>query len=85
MKRSLRIQPWSLDSRTLREPLLRQVVEGHLVNRVGLCPSTRYCRYGKDTLRLCMMKTDRGKPHFAVTNVETTKPLVFRVNKKKPH
>lgn len=53
-------------------PLLRQVIEGHQVNGVGLCPSTLYADMA---MTLCDYawragRPDGGKPHFNVPNME---------------
>ncbi|KUJ15366.1 ketoacyl-synt-domain-containing protein [Mollisia scopiformis] len=68
-------------------PLLRQVIEGHQVNGVGLCPSTLYADMA---MTLCDYawragRPDGGKPHFNIANMENTKPLVFNVDKNNPH
>jgi iterative type I PKS product template protein len=69
------------------DPLLRQVIEGHQVNGVGLCPSTIYADMA---MTLCDYawragRPNGGMPHFNVANMENMKPLVFNVNKNNPH
>jgi iterative type I PKS product template protein len=70
----------------LAEPLLRKVIEGHLVNGAGLCPSTLYadmaltlCDYAHRTAR-----PQAGKPFINVGNMETHKPLVLNLEGKSP-
>jgi iterative type I PKS product template protein len=70
----------------LAEPLLRKVIEGHLVNGVGLCPSTLYadmaltlCDYAYRTAR-----PQAGKPFVNVGNMETHKPLVLNLEGSSP-
>jgi len=70
----------------LAEPLLRKVIEGHLVNGVGLCPSTLYadmaltlCDYAYRTAR-----PQAGKPCVNVSNMETHKPLVLNLEGSSP-
>lgn len=70
----------------LAEPLLRKVIEGHLVNGVGLCPSTLYadmaltlCDYAYRTAR-----PQAGKPFVNVGNMETHKPLVLNLEGATP-
>jgi iterative type I PKS product template protein len=70
----------------LAEPLLRKVIEGHLVNGVGLCPSTLYadmaltlCDYAYRTAR-----PQGGKPFVNVGNMETHKPLVLNLEGSSP-
>jgi iterative type I PKS product template protein len=70
----------------LAEPLLRKVIEGHLVNGAGLCPSTLYadmaltlCDYAYRTAR-----PQAGKPFINVSNMETHKPLVLSLEGKSP-
>jgi len=63
----------------LAEPLLRAAVEGHLVNGVGLCPSSLYADMA---LTICDYAWRGANPgtsarHMNVGNMETHKPLVL--------
>lgn len=63
----------------LTEPLLRAAITGHLVNGVGLCPSSIYADMA---LTICDYAYKGGNkttasPHLNVCNMETHKPLVL--------
>ena len=65
----------------LAEPLLRAAIEGHLVNGVGLCPSSIYADMA---LTLCDYAYKGASPgvagvHMNVGNMEVIKPLVLNV------
>ena len=65
----------------LAEPLLRAAIEGHLVNGVGLCPSSIYADMA---LTLCDYAykgatSSASKVHMNVGNMEVIKPLVLNV------
>ncbi|KAL3418618.1 Conidial yellow pigment biosynthesis polyketide synthase 2 [Phlyctema vagabunda] len=68
----------------LAHPLLRAAIEGHLVNGVGLCPSSIYADMA---LTICdyayrAAKPDTPKIHMNVAQMETHKPLVLSLDSR---
>ncbi|TVY82326.1 Conidial yellow pigment biosynthesis polyketide synthase [Lachnellula suecica] len=68
----------------LSEPLLRAAIEGHLVNGVGLCPSSLYADMA---LTICnyaykVANPDSEPPHLNVGDMETHSPLVLDLGPK---
>jgi iterative type I PKS product template protein len=66
----------------LSDPLLRAVIEGHIVNGVRLCPSSLYADMA---LTICDYAYRGAKPetadiHINVGNMETHKPLILNVD-----
>jgi len=63
----------------LVEPLLRAAITGHLVNGVGLCPSSIYADMALTICEYALKGANPGaaSPHFNVCNMETHKPLVL--------
>jgi iterative type I PKS product template protein len=65
----------------LAEPLLRAAIEGHLVNGVGLCPSSIYADMALTLCDYAYKGATLGSTgiHMNVSNMEVIKPLVLNV------
>ena len=65
----------------LAEPLLRTAIEGHLVNGVGLCPSSIYADMALTLCDYAYKGATSGntRVHMNVGNMEVIKPLVLNV------
>jgi iterative type I PKS product template protein len=66
----------------LTEPLLRAAITGHVVNGVGLCPSSIYADMAMTICDYAYKGANPGaaSPHWNVCNMETHKPLVLNSN-----